>query len=34
MNDSDLGPKSGALLFNSMKDKKSIILAVNPGIVW
>ena len=27
MNDVDLGPKSGALLFNSLKDKNSIILA-------
>lgn len=33
MNDVDLGPKSGALLFNSLKDKNSIILAANPRIV-
>ncbi len=32
MNDVDLGPKSGALLFNSLKDKNSIILAANPRI--
>ena len=33
MNDVDFGPKSGALLFNSLKDKNSIILAANPRIV-
>ena len=32
MNDVDIGPKSGALLFNSLKDKNSIILAANPRI--
>ncbi|NOR59602.1 MAG: class II fructose-bisphosphate aldolase [Methanosarcinales archaeon] len=32
MNDIDLAPKSGALLFNSLKDKNSIILAANPRI--
>jgi len=32
MNDVDLGPKSGALLFNSLKDQNSIILAANPRI--
>lgn len=33
MNGTDFGPKPGSLLFNSLKDKKTIIMAANPRIM-